>query len=51
METIRLLEFNGYAKDDDVYIYFFKVFSNGKEKSVVIETIEKEMIKWGVGRI
>lgn len=43
---IELLEFSKFAKDDDTYIYFFKVFSNGKEYSERIELIEKEMVKW-----
>jgi len=50
---IDLIEYNRFAKDDEVYSYFFKVFSNGKEKELNIEICKGEVItdscscEWG----
>jgi len=43
---ISLLEYHRLAKDNEVYSYFFKIFNEGKERELNIETCNNEVILW-----
>ena len=44
---MQILSYERFAKDDNIYSYFFKIFSNGKEKSVMIKLSNNELLDWG----